>query len=459
MRPDVRPPDAVTSAIDGPVLALLRAAGSSAPTIGRDGTVSADDAIVDAVSAAERVLRTVRRLDQSQVRLTEALVESHDRMAALRALIAVPVNSLDHTEALTAMLSEALELTDSDCAVLITTSDFLIVGDDAVGAALRRRMVPPELLRREPLPIEFPGGAAVVAALSDGDGWATLGLARSTGGQYSTGDLELVDAVVAATDKLLTLTAMYHRDIAQASIEREHQLASGLAQAVLPTEPPRLDGLEIFATVQPAAVSGGDFIVFSERDGVLWFAAGDVAGKGLPAAVVMTKAVSAARVAFYRYDEDDAAAALDAIADELFDYLSDTGLFITLVVGAHRPGSGVATICNAGHSPVLLLDGETARAIPPSTPPVGVIRGRPGRNHCVPMAAGEVLVLGSDGLSEQQNPEGELFGYDRFESAVLNRSSRPLAELGESVIAEVTAFAGGTPASDDRTLVLLRAAS
>ncbi len=458
MRPDVRPPDS-RSGVEHSLLALLRAAGSTAPAIGPGSTVDADELTADTVLAAERILRTVRRLDQSQDRLTEALVESHDRMAALRALIAVPVNSLDHTEALTAMLTEALELTGSDSAVLITAADFLIVGDDEVGTALRRSMVPPELLGREPLPIESPRGAAVVAALPDGQGWATLGLARAGARQYSTGDLELVDAVVAATDKLLTLTRMYHRDVARATIEGEHQLASSLAQAVLPTEPPRLAGLETFATVVPAGVSGGDFIVFSERDGVLWFAAGDVAGKGLPAAVVMTKAVSAARVAFHRYDEHDPAAALDAIVDELHDYLSDTGLFVTLIVGAHRPGSGIATVCNAGHSPVLSVRDGAAQAIPPSLPPVGVVRGRRGRNHRVPLAHGDVLVLGSDGLSEQQNPDGELFGYRRFEQAMLQRCDLPLAELGRSVLDQVTAFADGTAASDDRTLVLLRAAS
>ena len=456
MRPDVHAPDTAQAGIEAPLLDLLRAAGSSAPAIEPGGTVGADDLSADTVIAAERIVRTVRRLGQSQERLTEALIESQDRLAALRALIGVPVDSLDHTEALTAMLTEALELTDSDCAVLITASDYLIVGDESVGEGLRRSMVPPELLGREPLPIELPGGAAVVAALPDGDAAATLGLARCPGRHYSTGDLELVDAVGAATDKLLTVMRMYHRDVAQASIEREHQLASTLAQAVLATAAPVVDGLEIFATVLPANVSGGDFIVFQETAGVLWFAAGDVAGKGLPAAVVMTKAVSAARVAFHRSDEYDAAGAVDAIAEELHEYLCHTGLFVTLVVGAHRPGSGVVTLCNAGHSPVLTISGGVAAAVAPSTPPVGVIR-RVGRNQVSPLGPDDVLVLGSDGLSEQLNPAGELFGYSRFERSVLRGRRRPLAALGAAVLGEVTEFAAGTAPSDDRTLVLLRA--
>ena len=66
----------------------------------------------------------------SQERLTEALIRTQDRMDALQALIGVPVDSLDDTKALAMMLAEALELTNSDCAVLRTAEETLVVGSD-----------------------------------------------------------------------------------------------------------------------------------------------------------------------------------------------------------------------------------------------------------------------------------------------------------------------------------------
>ncbi len=198
----------------------------------------------------------------SQERLTEALIRTQDVMDALRALIGVPVDSLDDTKALTMMLTEALELTNSDCAVLIISGETLIVGSDTLATGLQHRMVPADVVDGAPQPIDFPSGAAVVVALDDGDAPAALGFARGSDHHYSTGDLQLIDAVVAATDKLLTLARMYREGIARATIEREHQLASTLAQAVLPAGPPKLAGVELFAKVIPADVAGGDFIAF-----------------------------------------------------------------------------------------------------------------------------------------------------------------------------------------------------
>ena len=107
--------------------------------------------------------------------------------------------------------------------------------------------------------IDFGSGAAVVVALHDGDAPAALAFARGADQQYSTGDLQLVDAVVAATDKLLILSRMYREGIARATIEREHQLASTLAQSVLPAGPPRLAGTSSspgsFPQTSPAAIS------------------------------------------------------------------------------------------------------------------------------------------------------------------------------------------------------------
>ena len=90
-------------------------------------------------------------------------------------------------------------------------------------------------------------------------------------------------------------------------------------------------------------------------------------------------------------------------------------------------------------------------------PPIGVVRGRTGRNHAVQLGPGSVLVLGSDGLSEQQDPAGALYGYPRFGQQVAALSGLPVDAMGERLIADVMAFAMGAPPSDDRTLVLLKA--
>ena len=388
--------------------------------------------------------------------LVEALIASQDQLAALRALIGVPIDSLDDNTALESMLHEALELTDSQCAVFVRGDLVIAAGAGAQLVELRQLLTcGTPLARSEPHPVGLSAFSAVVASLGDGDRLGCLGFARRTDTRYSTGDLQLIEAVVAAVDKLTSLTDLHRRGVRRAAVDREHQLASILAQANLPTAPPSLSGVDVFATSIPASLAGGDFIVFEILHGVLWFAVGDVAGKGLPAAIVMTRAVSAARVAFHTYPEDDPAAALDAIGDELFGYLSGVGLFVTMAVGSYRPGSGVVHLANAGHSPLLSVADGVISGIPPSMPPIGVVRALRSRTQQIRLGPNDILVLGSDGLAEQENPAGELYGYDRLFRRVEKWARLTVNELGDGLMNDVNNHAGGAPASDDRTLVVL----
>jgi serine phosphatase RsbU (regulator of sigma subunit) len=421
-------------------------------TIGLD--VEGDRAVT--VPVGEQWLHTVKRLTDSQERVTEALIASQDQLAALRALIGVPIDSLDDNTALESMLLEALELTSSDCVVLVRDDVTIVVGPERQAAELQDWMSRPSSVHRsEPLPIELPSGAGVAAWLGDRGRRGCLGLARRSDTRYSTGDLQLMDAVVAAVNKLMSLTDLHRRGVQQAAIDREHQLASSLVQAILQTAPPSLKGVDVFATSIPASLAGGDFFVFEVLDGVLWFAVGDVAGKGLPAAIVMTRAVSAARVAFHTHPEADPAAALGAVGDELFDYLSGIGLFVTMALGSFRPGSGVVHLANAGHSPLLSSADGATRVVPPSMPPIGVVRAIRGRTQRIRLGPNDLLVLGSDGLAEQEDAHGVLYGYDRLLRRVEQWAQLTVNQLGDGLMKDVHDHAGDAPASDDRTLVVL----
>ena len=189
---------------------------------------------------------------------------------------------------------------------------------------------------------------------------------------------------------------------------------------------------------------------------VLWFAVGDVAGKGLPAAIVMTRAVSAARVAFHTHADDDPAAALDAIGDELFDYLSGVGLFVTMAVGSYRPRSGVVHLANAGHSPLLSVArrGDLRHPAVDATDRRGA---RPeGSNTADP--AGAERPSGARLRRARRAGEhsaGELYGYDRLLHRVEQWAQLTVNELGDGLMNDVDEHADGAPASDDRTLVVL----
>ena len=101
-----------------------------------------------AVAAGERLLRTVQRLTDSQEMVTEALIASQDQLAALRALIGVPINSLDDNSSLDLMLTEARDLTNSHGAVLVRGGVMMDVGAGQELVELRQRLTCGKGLRR-----------------------------------------------------------------------------------------------------------------------------------------------------------------------------------------------------------------------------------------------------------------------------------------------------------------------
>ena len=398
--------------------------------------------------------------------LTEALVASQDRLHVLQALLRLDSTSLESQELMHQVMAEALELTGSDVAVVADGGAVLVVGRpepataglrDRVLAEARRSPAAADGADAGPVVVTLEGGTGVVTRLDDnGTGPAALGFARACGPRYSTGDLQLVDAVRTVAERLRELARLHRDAVRRATVEREHQLASSLAQAMLPAAAPRLPGVEVFARSEPAQLAGGDFMSFEVANGLLWLAVGDVAGKGLPAAIVMTRAMSATRAAFLSTGRRDPTAAMQAVNEEMHAYLDDVGLFVTMAVAVYQPGCGFIQLCNAGHSPVLTVVGGRALPVAPSVPPLGVIKALRPRTCHLPVPPGATVVIGSDGLVEQPDAAGRLFGYDRFVRACVQGRSDPVDRLGERLFARVRLHACGTPAADDRTLVLLR---
>jgi serine phosphatase RsbU (regulator of sigma subunit) len=386
----------------------------------------------------------LERARDERDRMTAALVEAQDQLAALGALLQVATDSLDEARVLDHLLGEALELTGSDAA--------RPAGGDAERTA-RRPGCPTGAA--DPL---HRGGFRVSVDVP-GPPVHRLTLARVHGPAYTTGDLRMVQAVAAAAGTLGRLTRMHRDALRRAAVEREHRLASELAQAALPTTVPRVRGVDLYARCEQADLTGGDLLVLHRDGDVLWFAVGDVVGKGLPAAMTMTRAVSALRVAFLTHPPDDPAAVVAAVGAALDDYLDDVDLFLTVAVGTVRAG-GPLRLCNAGHFPVLHRgpgdDGAAPQVVAPGCPPLGLPLGRPTTVE-LPFGPGALLVLGSDGLAEQPDPFGVQFGRDRLCGACAG-AGRTAAGIGAGLFDVVSAHAAGAPVSDDRTVLVLRPA-
>lgn len=221
--------------------------------------------------------------------------------------------------------------------------------------------------------------------------------------------------------------------------------------------PPSPAAVDVHAVSLPARTFTGDFY-FVRRDGDrLWFAVGDVAGKGLPASVFMAmvqeelehRIVSCARSGC------DPSTTMMRLHQFLRPVLP-RNKFVTGVIGWLRD-DGVVTLANAGHCPPLVV--RASGAIEPigSTGPVaGVLPRARWTSTTFTLGAGEMLLLYSDGVIESPSASGEEFGGAGIERALARVAwHAPSREVGDAIVADVERHSDGRR-EDDLTLLVMR---
>jgi phosphoserine phosphatase RsbU/P len=207
----------------------------------------------------------------------------------------------------------------------------------------------------------------------------------------------------------------------QAVLEGEMAAAREVQQVILPEQVENVPGFDVEAVYEPAQQVGGDFfqVLPAENDGLL-VVVGDVAGKGLPAAMLVSVLVGAVRgVAEYTDNPAELLANLN-------ERLVGRGGFSTALV-THITADGWVTIANAGHlSPYL--DGSEVEL--PGALPLGVVSNAVYEASQFYLAHGSRLTFYSDGVIEAQNPRGELFGFDRAK-AISTESAAVIVEAAK----------------------------
>jgi len=245
-------------------------------------------------------------------------------------------------------------------------------------------------------------------------------------------------------------------------IKQALAVATEVQQHLLPPGPPRLEGFDIAGGSIYCDETGGDYYDFIELvdlgAGRLGVAVGDVTGHGIGAALLMASARGVLRSHAGRHGADLA---------ELFRALNvhlvrDTGesRFMTLFYGVlDGPGRSL-TWTSGGHDPALWLRraGGTIEELPATGIPLGVIEEATYRAAGpIRMEAGDVILIGTDGIWEAANDDGELFGKDRLREVLAAHADRSAAEIHDAVVQAVRAFRSAQPQADDITLVVVKA--
>jgi len=239
------------------------------------------------------------------------------------------------------------------------------------------------------------------------------------------------------------------------SVEQELGTARSIQHALLPKDLPKLEGWKIAYHYQPAREVGGDFYDFLRLDdGRVGLVIGDVSGKGIAAALVMANTQSVLRAVARR--GNIAPGRVLAEANEVLYAYIPSGTFVTCFYGVLDPESGRLVYANAGHDPPYSQRGGEAKELRARGMPLGLMPGMPYEEKEAVLAAGDDLLLYSDGLVEAHNPEGDMFGFPRLRKLIMAKSTGSVEELVDFLLAELARFTGtDSEQEDDITLVTL----
>ena len=242
--------------------------------------------------------------------------------------------------------------------------------------------------------------------------------------------------------------------------ESELRIAGQIQETFLPgpLDPAECGGrVQLQAAMKTAKQAGGDlFDYFALDDAHLFFAIGDVSGKGMPAAMFMSAVVVLLRSAAKQWR--DPAEVLRRVNDDLA-VRNESCTFVTLFIGVLDTRTGEVVYANGGHNPPRRrAAGGAVAAVPAQTNMVvGALGGRTFARETLALRPGEALVLYTDGVTEAFDAADRLYGEERLDRRLAALPpAATAADLLQGVVDDVAAFSGAREQSDDITMLVLR---
>ncbi len=251
----------------------------------------------------------------------------------------------------------------------------------------------------------------------------------------------------------LTKTVQKQRD----ELLHDVELAAQVQRLFLPVDKPSIEGLEIAGMMRPARGVGGDYYDFIPINAhTIQFVIADVAGKGVPAALLMS--ATAASMQLEANHDRNMLEIVQRLNTGIHSVSDDGERFVTLLLAELDVQKRTVQYINCGHNPALLFRAQTGTVtrLNSSCPPIGILAEDPCQLASADLSAGDVLVFYTDGVTEAENQLEEEFGTERLAS-VLQRSSSLSAEgLKTDIFDSAANFCSGVGFNDDVTLLVVK---
>lgn len=275
----------------------------------------------------------------------------------------------------------------------------------------------------------------------------------SARGVVAEDDVRLLAQIARFAAVTLERTRLREEAFAKAKIDEELRTAYKIQQRLLPEALPEIEGYQFAGANRPCKTVSGDYYdVVVRPDGRIYFVIADVSGKGITAALVMSSVATAFEI-FTRNDPTPG----DLLRDINATLAPKTApsKFVTMVAGVLDPATGVVAFANAGHVSPLVISKDGVEAMRSTDIVVGILADAQYRNQTLTLAAGDSLVLFTDGVTEAENIAEEQLGLDPISHMLLAMHGIEARAILELIDTHVHEYIGEVPAGDDVTMLAM----
>ncbi|UCE18121.1 MAG: SpoIIE family protein phosphatase [Gemmatimonadota bacterium] len=274
-------------------------------------------------------------------------------------------------------------------------------------------------------------------------------------GSFTDADQRLLSIIGTQSAQVIENARLYEEEREKERLMRDLITAREIQMSLLPDDNPQLPGVDIAGRSIPAFEVGGDYFDFVPlEDNRLAITLGDVSGKGIPAALLMSNLQAALRS---QASSSPLPKPCITQVNRLLHSCTSSEKFVTLFYGIFDAQKRSLHYTNAGHNPPLVIDphGEYS-TLDVGGIVIGAVPQFPYEEGIIQLNPGHILVMYSDGITETENEKEEQFGEERLIRIIREHADLKATEISERIIDQVNSFSQESPQQDDMTLIVMK---
>lgn len=278
---------------------------------------------------------------------------------------------------------------------------------------------------------------------------------KKRGKDFSQEDQRLLSILAGQSAQVVETARLYEEEKKLASVNQELGLAFDIQSRLLPASAPVIDGYDIHGMTVPAQSVGGDLFDFIETlDGKVAVCVGDVSGKGMPAALMMSNVQATLRgQALFL----DSAKGTIERSNRLLSQSIKRGSFVTIFYAVLSPDDHSVTYVNAGHNkPYIVRADGTLEKLEEGGLVVGFMASQDYQETTRHLEPGDTLFVYSDGVTEAMNAAHDQYDDDRLEALLPTLAGQAATDVVGAVWTDVKKHTAGSPPNDDITMLVVR---